>query len=149
MEQSETYNESETTIGYASIWTKTHTIYCRPVPENDPSYCASPSAASGKGAASCTVGCPVCCASSSSGAITRKSQRATGKSTAEKQLTVVGLTDAVSDLSLDSTLPGTTVVELHMDGKDISVTIHNSEQYLKVYKDLHSNFLKFNVKLFF
>lgn len=38
----------------------------------------------------------------------------------------------ISDLGLDFTLPGSTPIELRKGGKDIPVTIHNLEQYLKV-----------------
>lgn len=38
----------------------------------------------------------------------------------------------IADLGLDFTLPGSTTVELRKGGKDIPVTIHNLEQYLKV-----------------
>lgn len=38
----------------------------------------------------------------------------------------------IVDLGLDFTLPGSPAVELRKGGKDIPVTIHNLEQYLKV-----------------
>ena len=62
----------------------------------------------------------------------RRIEHDSSLSPAQKQSDLAALTDAVSNLCLDFTLPGTTVVELRKGGKDISVTIHNLEQYLKV-----------------
>ena len=39
----------------------------------------------------------------------------------------------IVDLGLDFTLPGSPAIELRKGGKDIPVTIHNLEQYLKVF----------------
>lgn len=82
MDQSETDTDSETPMGHASIWVQTHTIYYRPVPENDPSNYASPSAGkTGTGSGAQNVLLP--CGSSGSG--TRKGKGTTGKSSSKKK----------------------------------------------------------------
>ena len=43
---------------------------------------------------------------------------------------------SVEDLDLDFTLPGYPHIELKKGGKDIAVTIHNLEEYLKVRSNL-------------
>ena len=61
---------------------------------------------------------------------------------AQRQNAVQGLTldgCLIVDLGLDFTLPGSPSVELRKGGKDIPVTSHNLEQYLKVI-DLFFNF---------
>src|SRR4051812_25164420 len=47
-----------------------------------------------------------------------------------EQLTLDGC--PVEDLGLDFTLPGFPGIELRKGGKDMNVTIHNLEEYLKV-----------------
>lgn len=84
MDQSETDTESETPMGHASIWVQTHTIYYRPVPENDPSNYSSPSSGKGTGAQNVLLPCGAS-SSSVAGAGTRKGKGATGKSSSKKK----------------------------------------------------------------
>lgn len=44
---------------------------------------------------------------------------------------------SVEDLGLDFTLPGFPNIELKKGGKDIPVTIHNLEEYLRVSKQVY------------
>jgi E3 ubiquitin-protein ligase TRIP12 len=78
MDQSETDTDSETPMGHASIWVQTHTIFYRPVPDNDPCNYASPNAAKNTGAPNVLLPC-----GSASG--TRKGKGANGKSSNKKK----------------------------------------------------------------
>ena len=91
MDQSETDTDSETPMGHASIWVQTHTIYYRPVPENDPSNYASPnsknnvSSSSGVGSGASGLMLP-CGSGASSSSSTRKGKgAANGKSSSKKK----------------------------------------------------------------
>jgi len=92
MDQSKADNEFETPIGHASIWVQKQTMYYQPEPENDLSNYASPSATSGKGAASNAVIddaqivlIPCGASSSSCTSITLIGKGATGKSSSKKK----------------------------------------------------------------
>ena len=76
MDQSETDTDSETPMGHASIWVQTHTIYYRPVPENDPCNYACPNSSSKSQTQN---------ASCSGAGHTRKGKGATGKSSGKKK----------------------------------------------------------------
>lgn len=78
MDQSETDTDSETPMGHASIWVQTHTIFYRPVPDNDPCNYASPNAAKNTSAPNVLLPC-----GSASG--TRKGKGANGKSSNKKK----------------------------------------------------------------
>ena len=78
MDQSETDTDSETPMGHASIWVQTHTIFYRPVPDNDPCNYASPNAAKNTGAPNVLIPC-----GSASG--TRKGKGANDKSSNKKK----------------------------------------------------------------
>ncbi|XP_071951146.1 E3 ubiquitin-protein ligase TRIP12-like isoform X2 [Antedon mediterranea] len=59
-----------------------------------------------------------------------QSQTATSLQLALESLTMDGC--SVEDLGLDFTLPGHPTIELKKGGKDICVTVHNLEEYLKL-----------------
>lgn len=49
------------------------------------------------------------------------------------QLEELGLDGCpIEDLGLDFTLPGYNAIEMRQGGKDIPLTIHNLEEYIKV-----------------
>ena len=75
MDQSETDTDSETPMGHASIWVQTHTIYYRPVPDNDPCNYTSPNATKSQVQ---NLACSI-------GGYTRKGKGATGKGSSKKK----------------------------------------------------------------
>lgn len=81
MDQSETDTDSETPMGHASIWVQTHTIFYRPVPENDPCNYSSANAAKNTGGSNVLLPC----GASSGASATRKGKGATGKSSNKKK----------------------------------------------------------------
>ena len=81
MDQSETDTDSETPMGHASIWVQTHTIFYRPVPDNDPCNYASPNAAKNTGGPNVLLPC----GSSGGASGTRKGKGANGKSSSKKK----------------------------------------------------------------
>lgn len=92
MDQSETDTDSETPMGHASIWVQTHTIYYRPVPDNDPSNFVSPnsknnvsSSSSGVSSGASALMLP-CGSGASSSSSTRKGKgAANGKGSSKKK----------------------------------------------------------------
>ena len=83
MDQSETDTDSETPMGHASIWVQTHTIFYRPVPENDPCNYASPNAAKNTSGSNVLLPCGTGGSGGASG--TRKGKGANGKSSSKKK----------------------------------------------------------------
>jgi hypothetical protein len=55
---------------------------------------------------------------------------------------------AIHNLGLDFTLPGHPTIELRKGGKDIPVTIHNLEEYIKVYIIIYYLYIYCNFFIF-